>query len=116
MPATTTATTVTGGILRSARKFSTHRIGWMSLFACAAWAAAAPQAYANLGPSLAPSGWDASIKLAEAIDQNPDPRIVEIELIARGGRRATSTSAPRRPIRHTSRCPDRDAPATLEVR
>ena len=34
-------------------------------------------------PSLAPPQWDASIKLEEAIDRNPDPRIVEIDLVAR---------------------------------
>jgi FtsP/CotA-like multicopper oxidase with cupredoxin domain len=33
--------------------------------------------------SLQPSGWDAGLKLAEAADANPDPRIVEITLDAR---------------------------------
>ena len=34
-------------------------------------------------PSLAPSGWDAGLALAEARDRNPDPSIVEIDLTAR---------------------------------
>jgi FtsP/CotA-like multicopper oxidase with cupredoxin domain len=34
-------------------------------------------------PSLAPAGWDTDVKLAEAQDLNPDPRIVEINLTAR---------------------------------
>src|SRR5688572_29611598 len=33
--------------------------------------------------SLQPAGWDAGLKLAEAADTNPDPRIVEITLDAR---------------------------------
>ena len=32
--------------------------------------------------SLAPTGWDAAIKLAEAVDRNPDAKIVEIDLTA----------------------------------
>jgi FtsP/CotA-like multicopper oxidase with cupredoxin domain len=41
-------------------------------------------AQAALAPaSLAPAGWDAGIKLTEAIDRNPDPSIVEIDLKAR---------------------------------
>ncbi|MDP1570381.1 MAG: multicopper oxidase family protein [Vicinamibacterales bacterium] len=34
-------------------------------------------------PSLLPAGWDADIKLAEAPDRNPDPGIVEIEIVAK---------------------------------
>lgn len=34
-------------------------------------------------PSLLPAGWDAEIKLAEAPDRNPDPRIVEVEIVAK---------------------------------
>ena len=34
-------------------------------------------------PSLQPAGWDAGLKLPEAADTNPDPRIVEIDLDAR---------------------------------
>jgi FtsP/CotA-like multicopper oxidase with cupredoxin domain len=34
-------------------------------------------------PSLAPAGWDAGVKLAEAADTNPDPAVVEVELTAR---------------------------------
>src|SRR5688572_31559214 len=33
--------------------------------------------------SLQPSGWDAGLKLPEAADMNPDPRVVEITLDAR---------------------------------
>jgi FtsP/CotA-like multicopper oxidase with cupredoxin domain len=33
--------------------------------------------------SLAPSGWDAGVKLTEIADSNPDPNVVEIELTAR---------------------------------
>ena len=33
--------------------------------------------------SLAPSGWDAGLKLAEAADLNPDPKVVEVNLTAR---------------------------------
>jgi FtsP/CotA-like multicopper oxidase with cupredoxin domain len=33
--------------------------------------------------SFAPPGWDQAIKLGEAADRNPDPRIVEIDLAAR---------------------------------
>jgi FtsP/CotA-like multicopper oxidase with cupredoxin domain len=33
--------------------------------------------------SLQPAGWDAGLKLPEAVDTNPDPRIVEITLDAR---------------------------------
>jgi FtsP/CotA-like multicopper oxidase with cupredoxin domain len=33
--------------------------------------------------SLAPAGWDAGLKLTEARDLNPDPKIVEVELTAR---------------------------------
>ena len=34
-------------------------------------------------PSLAPTDWDAQVKLKEAVDHNPDPRIVEIDIVAR---------------------------------
>ena len=46
------------------------------------WAGATPAA-ADQGTSLAPAGWDDSIKLEEAVDKNPDPNIVEIDLEAR---------------------------------
>src|SRR3954464_7545846 len=57
--------------------------------ACAICAGAAAQAPTPAGPptsaapSLAPPGWDADIKLAEAPDTNPDPKIVEVNLTAR---------------------------------
>jgi FtsP/CotA-like multicopper oxidase with cupredoxin domain len=34
-------------------------------------------------PSLAPNGWDSAIKLPEAVDRNPAPDVVEIDLTAR---------------------------------
>lgn len=33
--------------------------------------------------TLQPAGWDAGLRLADAVDANPDPRIVEIDLDAR---------------------------------
>lgn len=33
--------------------------------------------------SLAPQGWDRGLKLAEAVDRNPDPKIVEVDITAR---------------------------------
>jgi FtsP/CotA-like multicopper oxidase with cupredoxin domain len=45
-------------------------------------AAAAPcQAQATSG--FAPAGWDAGVKLREPLDKNPDPRILEIDLVAK---------------------------------
>jgi len=38
---------------------------------------------AGLAQSLAPPGWDAGLKLVEAADRNPDPKVVEINLTAR---------------------------------
>jgi FtsP/CotA-like multicopper oxidase with cupredoxin domain len=35
------------------------------------------------GASLQPAGWDRDLKLAEAVDRNPDPRVVEVNLDAR---------------------------------
>jgi FtsP/CotA-like multicopper oxidase with cupredoxin domain len=40
-------------------------------------------ALASASNSLAPAGWDLDVKLAEAPDLNPDPQILEINLIAR---------------------------------
>ena len=36
--------------------------------------------------SLQPAGWDAGIRLAEAVDRNPDPDIVEVDFEARVAR------------------------------
>jgi FtsP/CotA-like multicopper oxidase with cupredoxin domain len=47
-----------------------------------AWGCAAISTAQPLG-SFAPAGWDDDLKLAEARDTNPDPRIVEINLTAR---------------------------------
>jgi hypothetical protein len=33
--------------------------------------------------STAPSGWDAKIRLVEAVDLNPDGDVVEVKLVAR---------------------------------
>src|SRR5262245_12443641 len=35
------------------------------------------------GASFQPAGWDSGLKLAEAVDKNPDPHVVEIDLDAR---------------------------------
>jgi FtsP/CotA-like multicopper oxidase with cupredoxin domain len=43
---------------------------------------AAP-ALASSAPSLQPPGWDRDLKLREAVDLNPDPKVVEINLDAR---------------------------------
>lgn len=43
----------------------------------------ASAALAATGPSLAPAGWDSGIRLREAVDTNPDPNVVEIQLEAR---------------------------------
>ena len=42
------------------------------------WGSPSPAADA----SLQPAGWDAELRLREAVDINPDPRIVEIHLVA----------------------------------
>ena len=53
----------------------------------ATWLACAPCAGDALAAqtltSLAPAGWDAGLRLAEASDTNPDPKVVEINLTAR---------------------------------
>ena len=38
---------------------------------------------ATQAQTLAPAGWDADVRLNELTDSNPDPKVVEIELIAR---------------------------------
>src|SRR5687767_9004848 len=48
---------------------------WLLINVCFALSAGAQ--------SLQPAGWDANLKLADAIDTNPDPNIVEITLDAR---------------------------------
>jgi FtsP/CotA-like multicopper oxidase with cupredoxin domain len=42
-----------------------------------------PVAAAPAGPSLQPPGWDASLRLQEPVDKNPDPRVLEIDITAR---------------------------------
>src|SRR5215467_7099354 len=44
---------------------------------------AASSAAASAAGSLQPAGWDRDLKLREAVDLNPDPHIVEINLDAR---------------------------------
>jgi FtsP/CotA-like multicopper oxidase with cupredoxin domain len=39
--------------------------------------------FADAQTSLAPSDWDAAVKLRESVDKNPDPNIVEVDLTAR---------------------------------
>ncbi len=50
---------------------------WLALTPCTA------EASQQTRTSFAPAGWDAGLKLAEARDTNPDPKIVEIDLTAR---------------------------------
>jgi len=40
-------------------------------------------ASAQSAPSFAPAGWDADLRLREAADRSPDPKILEIDLTAR---------------------------------
>ena len=51
----------------------------------AALAAVAPAAPAA-AQSLQPAGWDAGLRLAEAVDRNPHPDIVEVDFKARVAR------------------------------
>jgi FtsP/CotA-like multicopper oxidase with cupredoxin domain len=51
--------------------------------AAAALLFVASPSLASSAPSLQPPGWDRDLKLREAVDLNPDPRIVEINLAAR---------------------------------
>ena len=41
------------------------------------------QPAAGGGPSLQPAGWDAGVRMAEAVDRNPDPDVVEVDFEAR---------------------------------
>ena len=38
---------------------------------------------AAVSSSLAPDGWDHELRISEAHDNNPDPKIVEVDLTAR---------------------------------
>ena len=51
--------------------------------ACAMAAVGMAMPAAATGQSLAPAGWDTDIRLKEAVDINPDPDIVEINLTAK---------------------------------
>ena len=59
---------------------------WIGML-LATWLACAPCAGDRLAAqtltSFAPAGWDAGLRLAEARDTNPDPKVVEIDLTAR---------------------------------
>src|SRR5262245_2642084 len=48
-----------------------------------AWAGSAGIVAAPAASSFAPANWDAGLKLVEARDTNPDPKVVEIELTSR---------------------------------
>lgn len=60
----------------------TGRLACIVVVGAVAWSAGIPQAVAQPPGSLAPRGWDAQAKLVEAIDRNPDPHVVEIDLTA----------------------------------
>ena len=49
----------------------------------ATWLAATTAAWAQAAPSYAPAGWDAGAKLSEALDTNPDPNVVEVDITAK---------------------------------
>ena len=48
-----------------------------------AWTLCAALVSAAAPVSLEPAGWDSGLKLAEAVDHNPDPTIVEVDITAR---------------------------------
>jgi FtsP/CotA-like multicopper oxidase with cupredoxin domain len=54
-----------------------------TLIAVLVWTACARMAAGQTPVSFAPPGWDAGLRLAEAHDTNPDPAVVEIDMIAR---------------------------------
>ena len=56
----------------------TRRARWWVLAATAVAGMLAPEATA--GQSLQPAGWDAGVRLAEAVDRNPDPDPDVVEL------------------------------------
>jgi len=56
---------------------------WTLAAALGGWLVTATLASAQTPASLAPPGWDADVKLAEAEDTNPDPNVVEVALTAR---------------------------------
>ena len=47
------------------------------------WSSGSGSASAHAPAGFAPAGWDAELKLPEAHDKNPDPKIVEVDIIAR---------------------------------
>ena len=51
-------------------------------FLALSWMAAVPAAWAQAAQGYAPASWDASARLAEAPDTNPDPNVVEIDITA----------------------------------
>lgn len=65
--------------LHSARRGSVRLVA-AAIFC--AWASATP-ADAQRAASFAPAGWDAGVKLAEPADRNPDPHVLEIDIVAR---------------------------------
>lgn len=53
---------------------------WVMVIGC--WGAVWPASAAGQG-SLQPVGWDASVKLRDVVDRNPDPHVLEIDLVAK---------------------------------
>jgi FtsP/CotA-like multicopper oxidase with cupredoxin domain len=72
-----------GGALRCAALALTLALGGCGRGNPDAETAAAPQAPRNAVDVPQPDGWDADLKMREAVDLNPDPRIVEIDLEAK---------------------------------
>ena len=68
--------------MRVARSSSALRLP-LTLAAALLAASTAARAQAPARVSYAPAGWDAGTKLREAVDINPDPNIVEINLTAK---------------------------------
>ena len=57
--------------------------GHVALFVALTWTFGVNQSAGQSG--VQPDGWDANLRLPEAVDINPDPRIVEVDLEARVG-------------------------------
>src|SRR5262245_49916855 len=59
------------------------RCSWFGPVLLAAAFAAGLASAARAAEPLQPNGWDAALRLAEPADQNPDPKVIEINLTAR---------------------------------
>jgi FtsP/CotA-like multicopper oxidase with cupredoxin domain len=62
---------------------TTNRWVYRLVSAGLAWTWCAALASAQAPVSLVPAGWDRDLKLTEAVDRNPDPKIVEVDIVAR---------------------------------